>query len=119
MKYEELNTGWLSPAGEFFPCHSYDHNEEARVIVSKFGYSDLCQDEYGTQKIIHADDNLMAHGWVYIGISTFFCHEWRIGWGKFLTEIQKRFLRPYFEESDLPVNEFAVYRWKQEGGYYE
>lgn len=103
--YENLKTGWLAPDGSFFPCYSYDHAEEAREIVTKLGYSTI---EYP-----HADDNLMAHGWCYIGISSFFCHEWRIGWNKFLTDLQKNFLKPYFE-SDLPVNDFAKMRWERE-----
>lgn len=110
MRYEELNTGWLAPDGSFFQCYSYDHLEEAREIVDKLGYPDINSEG----KRIHADDNLMAHGWCYIGISCFMCHEWRIGWKKFLTEYQKQFLRPYFEESDLPVNEFAVMKWERE-----
>ena len=110
MRYEELDTGWLAPDGSFFKCHSYDHIAEAREIVDKLGYSDISPEG----KRIHADDNLMSHGWCYIGISCFMCHEWRIGWNKFLTEYQKQFLKPYFEESDLPVNEFAVMKWERE-----
>lgn len=106
MDYEELKTGWLSPGGDFFPCYSYDHEEEARKIVDKFGYPEI--------ENSHADDNLMSHGWAYVGISDFMCHEWRIGWEKFLTEPQKQFLRPYFEESNLPVNDLAVWKWERE-----
>lgn len=106
MRYEELNTGWLAPDGSFSPCSSYDHCEEAMRLVGRLGYP--------TIEHPHADDNLMAHGWVYTGISCFLCHEWRIGWNKFLTEPQKQFLKPYFEESDLPVNEFSVMRWGRE-----
>lgn len=109
MRYEELNTGWLAPDGSFFECCSYDHVSTARELVDKFGYPDIVD-----LQRIPADDNLMNHGWCYIGISSFLSHEWRVGWNKFLTENQKRFLKPYFEESDLPVNEFAVMRWKRE-----
>lgn len=103
MTMDELKTGWLSPAGDFYTCYSYGHNEEARVILTTLGY------DYH-----HPDDELMALGWVYVGISSFLCHEWRIGWNKFLTEYQINFLKPYFEDSELPVNEFAVLRWKRE-----
>lgn len=110
MKHEELNTGWLAPDGSFFKCHSYDHVAKAEEIIDKFGYSNIRPDG----RRIHADDNLMSHGWCYIGISSFMHHEWRVNWDKFLTEYQKQFLIPYFEESYLPVNEFNVMRWKQE-----
>lgn len=106
---EELSTGWLSPDGSFFKCNTYDHVCSAISLVDKFGYSiDLS----------HADDILLNHGWVYVGISSFFCHEWRVEWEKFLTVSQKQFLKPYFEGSDLPVNDFSVLRWTQEGGFY-
>lgn len=103
MADKELKTGWLSPEGDFYPCFSYDHNEEARAILKNLGH--ICH---------HPDDELMDLGWVYVGISSFMCHEWRIGWHKFLTEYQINFLKPYFEDSELPVNEFAVLRWKRE-----
>lgn len=105
--YEELKTGWLSPEGDFYPCYSYDHNEEARSILKILGR------EYPH----HPDDELMDIGFVYIGISSFLCHEWRIGWNKFLTEYQINFLKPYFE-SDLPVSEFTMHRWRNEVEQY-
>lgn len=101
--YEDLKTGWLSPAGDFFPCFSYDHNEEAREILKTLGR------DYPH----HPDDELMEAGWVYIGISSFLVHEWRIGWNKFLTEYQINFLKPYFE-SDLSVPDYTKWRWKRE-----
>lgn len=100
----------VSSRWKLFKCHSYDHIAKAKEIVDKLGYSYIGPEG----KRVHADDNLMAHGWCYIGISCFMYHEWRIGWEKFLTEYQKQFLKPYFEESDLPVNDFAVMKWEQE-----
>ena len=110
MRYEELKTGWLSPNGELFECNCWEHDETARKLVGKFRYSEI--------EKRHADDNLMSRGWVYIGISCFMCHEWRIGWKNFLTEPQKQFLKPYFEESDLPVGGLAPWKWQREGGFY-
>lgn len=103
---DELFTGWLSPAGELHKCDSWNHVEKAREIVDSYRY----------QTITHrsVDDCLMAHGWVYIGISTFLCHEWRIVWEKFLTPYQINFLKPYFEEPVLPVNSVARMRWERE-----
>lgn len=100
-----LATGWLAPDGSFFECHSYDHNAEAKEIVDKIEYE--CTDN-------HYDDFLMKKGWVYIGISSYGRHEWRIGWKNFLTNAQKVFLKPYFEESHIPVIEYAVWKWESE-----
>ena len=101
---DDLKTGWLSPTGDFHPCYSYDHISEARSITGKFKYSE-CK---------NPDEELMNAGWVYIGISSFMCHEWRIGWRKFLTDYQINFLKPYFEDSLIPVNDYAVLKWKRE-----
>lgn len=108
---KELKQGWLSPTGEFVECNSYDHIAIARDLANNLN---LYQFSVKQNRPLPEDTLLMNAGWVYIGISSFMCHEWRIGWYRKLTFEQVRFLRPYFEESDLPVNEFSVYRWKEE-----
>ena len=102
---KDLKTGWLSPIGDLFECDTYTHCRTAREIVYKFGYA------WGEYK--SADNCLMAKGWAYIGISEF-DYEWRIGWGKFLTEYQKNFLKSYFEDTQRPVNIIAKARWESE-----
>ena len=64
--------------------------------------------------MIPDDDKLLNNGWVYIGIGVYFEHEWRIGWNTKLSPEQIQFLRPYFEQNDLPVNEIARMRWELE-----
>lgn len=91
-----LKSGWLSPTGEFFPCISFDHIVTARELAEHLNL-------------------LMNSGWVYIGISTYGRHEWRIGWKTHLTYEQKRFLTPYFED-ELPVDSMSVLRWNDEHG---
>jgi len=105
-----LKTGWLSPDGELYECSSYDHVSTAHEIIDRFNIACGLDDKLRT---IPDDDILLQHGWVYIGISCFLCHEWRIGWTKFLTEYQKEFLRPYFED-EIKVNSLAVDRWNTE-----
>jgi len=56
----------------------------------------------------------MDAGYVYVGIASFFGHEWRIGWKKFLTDYQINFLRPYFEQSAIAMDEMSLLRWKHE-----
>lgn len=107
---EELNTGWLAPDGSFYACNHYEHVETAGEIVNKYNYSEF--DSEG--KHIPADDNLLNRGWCYIGIFLFWVHEWRIFWNKYLTEYQKRFLKPYFENGGLPVNDISKLDWEKE-----
>ena len=56
-----FSCGWLSPMGDFYPCHSYDHLDEARKILKK-----------KWNECRNPDDVLMDAGWVYIGMSSFF-----------------------------------------------
>ena len=86
----ELQQGWLSPTGEFFECHSYDHYSTARELADNLSlpYIDI-----KTSRIISEDDRLLNAGWVYIGIASFMCHEWRIGWKLKLSPEQVCFLR--------------------------
>ena len=105
-----LKQGWLSPLGELYECGSYDHIDAADKIMRIYKYSNITPH---TGFSAASDDILRSNGWVYIGISSWGCHEWRIGWKNFLTESQKAFLKPYFDDT-LPVNEFAAIRYKEE-----
>lgn len=103
----DLKLGWLSPTGEFTECNSYDHISVAREIAVRLNLPE-CD--------FRPDSALMRAGWVYIGISTFMCHEWRIAWERHLTPEQTCFLRPYFEDSTIPVNVVSETRWLEEVG---
>ena len=108
----KLRQGWLSPTGEFFECHSYDHYETAKELADNLN---LLSIDIKTNRTFSEDDQLLNAGWVYIGISSFMCHEWRIGWNIKLTPEQISFLHPYFEdENELPVNEFCKMHWNEE-----
>lgn len=107
----ELEQGWLSPTGEFFKCNSYDHIEKAKELAENLNLPDI---DSKTGRIISADDQLLFAGWVYIGISVFLCHEWRVGWHRSLSQEQIQFLRPYFEQEDIPMNSFCKTHWEEE-----
>lgn len=107
-----LKSGWLSPTGEFFSCSSFDHIVTARELAEHLNLPDY---DFKTNRRVSDDDKLMNSGWVYIGISTYGRHEWRIGWKTHLTYEQKRFLTPYFED-ELPVDSMSVLRWNDEHG---
>ena len=109
---ETLKQGWLSPTGEFFECGSFDHIDVAGTLCEPLHLPDY---DFKTERRISADDKLLNYGWVYIGISCFFCHEWRIAWRAHLSYEQKKFLEPYFEDGGgLPVNDMSAFRWKEE-----
>lgn len=102
MKYNGLSVGWLAPDGDMYECDLFDHIEAAANICRKFKY-----EERGS-----LDDILLKHSWVHITCSLAPYRKFYIEWDKFLTEPQKSFLRPYFE-NEL-VNTSACSRWEQE-----
>lgn len=99
----ELQTGWLSTNGDFYPCSVYEHISLAREIL---------KDETANR----ADDILADCGFVSITISQLGVKEWRIYWKHFLTEAQKNFLKPYFEDN-MAVNSITKMRWEKENDY--
>lgn len=101
----DLQTGWLSPNGDFYPCGVYEHMSIAREILN---------DETANR----ADDKLTDFGFVSISISQLGNKEWRIYWKHFLTEPQKNFLKPYFED-DMAVGITTKMRWERENDYVE
>lgn len=110
MERTDFNIGWLSPDGSFFKCSSYDHTDTAEELVGKLNYPKVSMEN----RYIHADDNLMSHGWCYVGVSDFQHNEWRISWNKFLTEYQKQFLKSYFENEDINISRLSMWKWLQE-----
>lgn len=107
----DLQTGWLSPTGEFTSCPSYAHMQTSREIAKKLG---LLKREY------RPDDDLIDAGYVYIGIGSFFHHGWLINWEfhHSLTPEQKSFLKPYFEDEEY-IEPTTMMRWKIETGEYD
>lgn len=92
-----MQTGWLSPTGEWHPCETYEHTTYASRILES---SEGC---------------LEKAGWVKITRSAMGIREQKIYWDlrHSLTPEQIRFLRPYFEENDIPVCELATYRFRK------
>ena len=109
---KELKTGWLSPTGEFFEAGLYEHYSLAQKLSDGLSMPSY---DFKRERSISADDQLLNAGWAYVGIGVYFEHEWRIGWGmQPLTPEQRAFLKPYFEDSDIPMNTVAKERWELE-----
>lgn len=96
-----MKTGWLSPTGEFIECDVCDHVYIARELTGE-GY--------------HADDTLLKRGYVQISRSLMGNYEQKIYYDLHhnLTPEQTRFLRPYFEDNDIPMDSLAQMRWDME-----
>ena len=102
-----MQTGWLAPNGDFYPCTLYEHIEVARDIIDKMAIQ--------RNGKYHPDEILLSAGWVQITRSLLGVKEQSIYWDNFLTEYQKAFLRPYFEENDEKVSDISKMKWEMEG----
>lgn len=93
-----MQTGYLSPTGEWHPCDVYEHSSYASRV---FGVS---------------ESTMEKRGWVKITRSAMGMREQKIYWDlrHTLTPEQIRFLRPYIEENDIPVDELVKYRFRKE-----
>lgn len=101
-----MQTGWLDPIGNFYPCKTYEHFDLAVELVAQI-YPEIMDDKF-------EDCILLDRGWVQITRSQIGQKAQSIYWKKFLTEYQKQFLRPYFEENDEPISLASKMKWDYE-----
>lgn len=59
-------------------------------------------------------DVLLKHGWVHVTVSLLGNREWCIWWENRLTDYQKNYLRPYFEESEIQPSFGSLCKWESE-----
>lgn len=97
-------TGWLSPDGIFYLCQSYEHHTMAALIC------DLLYEHFG----VTPDDYLLQRGWCRITLSVLRNKEWSIYWERFLTDVQKNFLKKYLEDDYIPVSASTKILWSKE-----
>lgn len=105
---EDLKLGWLSPEGEFIQCQHYDHTSVANDILNRL------DNRTSYFQYHRPDDKLLELGWVHISIDILGKRELVIYWNKFLTEIQKEFLKPYFETTLIDVSFSCKAKWEKE-----
>lgn len=101
-----MQTGWLAPNGDFYPCEVFDHIGAAEDIIDRLNIQ--INGRYSS------DDILWHSGWVKITRSSIGMKEQNIVWEKYLTEYQKNFLKPYFEENDGQISSTAIILWEHE-----
>ncbi len=104
-----LNLGWLSPNGELIKCDFMDHSKVADELVEKYKYPSTREDYY------RSDDVLMRNGWVHITMSMF-NHKLHIYWDKYLTDLQKIYLKPIFEDYKEDIDSIYIDCFEMEIG---
>ena len=86
-----METGWLSPSGEFIECEPRNHLSIADDIAQNLNISnaDCC-----------SDDVLLEHGWIRISILSFFERGFCFSHLKeTASENQRIFLRDFYERN--------------------
>lgn len=105
-----LECGWLSPDGTLYCCNWGDHIAVAGDLVEAFGYVRKLDEHL---RLPASDDVLLENRWAHITLSLIGMKEWRIYWYRSLTDSQKTFLKPYFED-EIPVPSYIMRQWKNE-----
>lgn len=87
---EIMNTGWLSPSGEFIECEPRDHLGVADDIAQSLNIYD---NNY------NSDDVLLEYGWIRISILSFFEHGFHFSFIKDnASESQRLFLHDFYDK---------------------
>ena len=106
-----MNLGWLSPTGEFIQCALMDHLSVAREIADELNYPkyDDIKD-----KLLHPDEQLLRNGWVHITRFQLGAHEYVVYWQRHLTQEQKRYLEPFFNDDNSLIDRLSRFEWEEE-----
>lgn len=97
-----IECGWLSWPGKFTACKPYDHLAIAEELANGMALYSV------------ADDYLLDHGYVKIYRESFCGHKWFIAWRGFLSEAQKSYLRPIFEDAQNDIHVHCRECWENE-----
>lgn len=96
-----MPTGWLAPSGILYECEIYEHHYLAAEIVEDF---------HSTKS---AEDILLESGWAQITKSVIF-QEYVIYWNNFLTDYQKNFLKPFFDNDTIKISKTCRLEFEEE-----
>lgn len=104
-----MKLGWLSPQGDFYECHSYDHVAAAEEIISKVGIVVL-------DKLRQPDDILLDVGYAKLGISSLGEKRYYVIWNRRLTPYQRYFLKDIIENEnpEMSIDAHTLTKWKYE-----
>lgn len=107
-----MKIGWLSPWGDFYECHSYDHFATAEDIVSKYAFT------FNDYK--QPDDILLEIGYAKLGINSLGEKRYCVIWNKRLTQSQRYFLKDIIENenTEIPIDAHTLTKWKYEEDFF-
>ena len=88
--FNRLETGWMSPDGDFYPAEYMEHIDVADKIWSEM---------YKTSAPLNVDQKLVEYGWVSIHCMTCLEHGFLFNFHKHLTVEQRAAIKPIFEEN--------------------
>lgn len=90
-RFDRLQTGWMAPNGDFYPCGYMEHIHTADRIIEA-----MPDEEYGSDP----ENVLKKKGWVEIHFLEYLRHKWFFDFYGNLTPEQKRVIKAAFEEQD-------------------
>ena len=88
--FNELNTGWLSPNGNFYPTEYMEHLAVADEIWNRL-YNEMPPND--------VDRRLVNLGWCEIHCVTYLEHGFLFNYNRHLTQEQKMIIKPIFENN--------------------
>ena len=94
--FNKLNTGWMSPNGDFYPAGYMEHLAVADEIW-RMNYGDFPPND--------VDRQLVSFGWCGIHCVTFIDHGFLFSFNRHLTPEQKLVIKPVFEDNKQRIIE--------------
>lgn len=88
--FTELNTGWLSPDGDFYPTGYMEHLAVADEIWNQL-YNEMPPND--------VDRRLVDLGWCEIHCVTYLEHGFLFNFNRHLTPEQRKIIKPIFENN--------------------
>lgn len=91
QQFDQLQTGWMAPNGDFYPCGYMEHIHTADMIIES-----MPDEEYSSDP----ENVLKKKGWVEIHMLTYLQHKWLFDFYGHLTPEQKQVIKSAFEKQD-------------------
>ena len=96
--FDRLETGYMSPSGEFYPVGYMEH---------LFAADEIYEYIHGGPAPIDAEALLIKEGWLGVHKVTFIDHGYVFNFHRHLSPEQKRVVRPVFESERAKILSYA------------
>lgn len=103
--FNKLDTGWISPSGDYYPTGYMEHLFVADEIWKMLNNGTPPND---------VDRRLVDLGWCEIHCLTYIEHGFLFNFGRHLTPEQKAVIKPVFEENIFKVLKSNVHDLEEE-----